>query len=129
MSFSEKVSNLKTLIVEDNPFFREFLKEKLQILFPSMVIYEAAKGNEALQKVDALKPELVFMDIRLPGENGIQLTKEIKTRCPDTKVIFLTNYDSLEYREAAIRSGGICYIPKDSLDYVQIEKLVKSLVE
>jgi len=63
------------------------------------------------------------------GENGIQLTQKIKARYPNTKIIILTSYDSLEYREAAIRSGGSCYIPKDSLDYVQIEKLVKSLVE
>jgi two-component system response regulator YesN len=129
MGFSEKVLNLKTLIVEDNASFREILKEKLRTLFPSMVIYEAAEGDEALQKVDALEPELVFMDIRLPGESGIQLTQKIKTRYPNIKIIVLTSYDSLEYREAAIRSGAICYIPKDSLGYVQIEKLLKSLVE
>ena len=129
MGFSEKVLNLKTLIVEDNASFREMLKERLQPLFPSMVIYEAAEGNEALEKVDALKPELVFMDIRLPGENGLQLTQKIKTRYPNAKVIILTSYDSLEYRAAALRSGANCYFPKDSLDYVQIEKLVKSIVE
>jgi DNA-binding NarL/FixJ family response regulator len=129
MGFSEKVLNLKTLIVEDNVSFREMLKEKLQSLFPSMVIYEAAEGNEALEKVDALKPELVFMDIRLPGESGIQLTQKIKARYPNTKLIILTSYDSLEYRQAAIRSGAICYILKESLGRVQIEKLVKSLVK
>ena len=129
MGFSEKVLNLKTLIVEDDASFREMLKEKLQSLFPSMAIYWATEGSEALQKVDSLKPELVFMDIRLPGENGIQLTQKIKTRYPDTKIIILTAYDSLEYREAAIRSGGNCYLSKDSLDFIQIEKIVKSLVE
>jgi YesN/AraC family two-component response regulator len=93
------------------------------------VVYEAADGIEALQKVDALRPELVFTDIRLPGENGIQLTQRIKAKYPDTKVIILTSYDSLEYRGAAIQSGGNCYIPKDSLSYIQIEKLVKALIE
>ncbi len=68
------------------------------------------------------------MAIRLPGENGIQLTQKIKGRYPNTKIIILTSYDSLEYREASIQSGGSCYISKDSLDYVQIEKLVNSLV-
>jgi DNA-binding NarL/FixJ family response regulator len=129
MAFSEKVLHMKTLIVEDNASFRKMLKEKLQILSPSMVIDEAAEGNEALQKVDALKPDLIFMDIRLPGESGIQLTQKIKARYPNTKIVILTSYDSLEYREAAIRSGGICYFPKDSLDFVQIEKLIKSLLE
>ena len=129
MAFSEKILNLKTLIVEDNPTFRKILVEKLRTPFPSMIIHEATEGNEALQKVDAVKPELIFMDIRLPGENGIQLTKKIKTRYPSTKVIILTSYDSLEYRGAAIQAGGNCYIPKDSLGYVQIEKLVKALIE
>jgi DNA-binding NarL/FixJ family response regulator len=129
MGSSEKVSNLKTLIVDDNASFREILKEKLRTAFPSMVIYEAAEGNVAVQKVDALKPDLVFMAIRLPEENGIQLTQKIKAGYPNTKVIILTSYDSLEYRQAAIRSGAICYILKESLGRVQIEKLVKSLVK
>jgi DNA-binding NarL/FixJ family response regulator len=129
MGSSGKVLNLKTLIVEDNASFREVLKEKLRTFSPSMEVYEAAEGNEALQKVDALKPDLVFMDIRLPGDNGLQLTQKIKARYPHTKIIVLTNYDSLEYREAAIRSGGDCYVDKDSLNYVQIGNLIKSLVE
>ena len=129
MAFSEKILNLKTLIVEDNASFREILKDKLQTLFSSIVIYEAAEGREALQKLDALEPDLVFMDIRLPGENGIQLTQKIRAKYPNTKVIILTNYDSLEYRGAAIQSGGNCYIPKDSLGYIQIEKLVEALIE
>jgi DNA-binding NarL/FixJ family response regulator len=129
MAFSERILNLKTLIVEDNASFREILKDKLQTLFPSMVVYEAADGIEALQKVDALRPELVFMDIRLPGEGGIQLTQKIKAKYPNTKVIILTSYDSLEYRGAAIQSGGDCYIPKDSLSFIQIERLVKTLIQ
>jgi len=129
MAFSEKILNLKTLIVEDNASFREILKDKLQTLFSSMVIYEAAEGREALQKLDALEPDLVFMDIRLPGENGIQLTQKIRAKYPNTKVIILTSYDSLQYRGAAIQSGGNCYIPKDSLGYIQIEKLVEALIE
>ena len=129
MAFSEKILNLKTLIVEDNASFREILKDKLQTLFSSMAIYKTAEGREALQKLDALEPDLVFMDIRLPGENGIQLTQKIRAKYPNTKVIILTSYDSLEYRRAAIQSGGNCYIPKDSLNNIQIEKLVKTLIE
>jgi DNA-binding NarL/FixJ family response regulator len=128
MPCSEKILNLRILIVEDNASFREALKEKLQALSTSMVIDEAAEGSEALQKVDALKPEVVFMDIRLPGENGIQLTQKIKAKYPDTKIVFLTGYDSLEYRGAAMRAGGYCYIPKESLGHVKIENLLKTII-
>lgn len=129
MSFPGKALSLKTLIVEDSDSFRGILKKSLESLFPSMVIEEATEGDEALQRVDALQPELIFMDIRLPGENGLQLTQKIKTNYPNTKVIILTSYDILEYREAAIRCGANGFIPKDSLDWEQIEKLVRSLVE
>ena len=128
MSSPEEVI-LNTLIIEDNANFRRVLKTNLQDLFPSMVIHEAAEGNEALQKVDTFRPELIFMDIGLPGENGLQLTQRIKTSYPDTKVIILTSHDTLEYREAAIRCGANCFITKASLNWEQLETLVKSLVK
>ncbi len=128
MSSPEEVI-LNTLIVEDNANFRRVLKDNLQTLFPSMVIHEAAEGNEALQRVDTFHPELIFMDIGLPGENGLQLTQRIKTSYPDTKVIILTSHDTLEYREAAIRCGANCFITKASLTWEQLETLVKSLVK
>ena len=124
-----KALSLKILIVEDNDSFRGILKKSLESLFPSMVIQEATEGNEALRVVDALQPELIFMDIRLPGENGLQLTQKIKKNYPNIKVIILTSYDILEYREAAIRCGANSFIAKDSLDWEQIEKLVRSLFE
>ena len=129
MGFSGKVLNLKTLIVDDTVSFREILKQKLRSFSPSMVIHEAAEGSEAIQKVYALKPDLVFMDIRLSGENGLQLNRKIKARYPCIRIIVLTSYDSLEYREAAIRAGGNCYIPKESLGHIKIEELIKVLVE
>jgi DNA-binding NarL/FixJ family response regulator len=128
MSSPEEVM-LNTLIVENNANFRRVLKINLQDLFPSMVIHEAAEGNEALQRVDTFRPELIFMDIGLPGENGLQLTQRIKTSYPDTKVIILTSHDTLEYREAAIRCGANCFITKASLNWEQLETLVKSLVK
>ena len=124
MGFSGEI--LKVLVVEDNATFRGILKEFLQTFFPSIVIYEAAEGNEAFQILDTYHPELVFMDIRLPGENGLKLTKRIKTNDPDTKVIILTNYDMLEYQQEALRSGANCFISKDSMSWQQIETCIKS---
>ena len=75
MDSSVETPKLRTLIVDDNALFRQTFKEILQTLFPSMVIHEASERNEALQRVDTFRPELIFMDIRLPGENAFQLTK------------------------------------------------------
>jgi CheY-like chemotaxis protein len=63
----------RILIVEDNAFFLQFLKETLHARFPSTDILEAANGEEALQKIKTLPPEAIFMDLRLPGANGLEM--------------------------------------------------------
>ena len=119
---------LRTLIVEDNAAYRLIIRDALKTLFPSMVIQEASEGKEAIQKVGAFQPQLIFMDIRLPDENGLHLTGRIKKSHPDTKVIIMTGFDSVEYREAAVRCGANDYIAKDSLNPGQLETLVKSVL-
>ena len=126
MNFLGEALKLKTLIVEDNASFRVTLKDSLQTLFPSMIVHEAAEGKEALQKVDMFHPELIFMDIRLPGENGLHLTQKIMANYPETKVMILTSYDTQEYREAAARCGAHCFVTKDSLNWQLIETFIKS---
>ena len=118
---------VKTLIVEDNATFRVVFKDRLQNLFSSMDIQEAADAYEALQSVEAFRPEFIFIDIRLPGENGLQLTQKIKASYPNMKVIILTEFDIPEYREAAMRYGGDLFVAKDSLNWEQIETFIKSL--
>ncbi len=117
----------KTLIVEDNVSFRQYFKENLQIRFPSMVIEEVGDGNEVLPKVEVLCPALIFMDIRLPGENGLQLTKKIKKSHSDIKIVILTSYDLPEYREAAFQYGANSFMTKDSLNWGEIDALIKSI--
>ena len=125
----DTTGSIRVLIVEDSTLFRQLFRETLHDRFPSVEIYEAIDGEGALLQVEALHPNLIFMDIRLPGENGLQLTQKIKAQYPNITVIIVTSYDSLEYREAAIRSGGDAYFPKDTLTYVQLENLVKSFAK
>ena len=125
---SGEIRKLKALIVEDNDMFRETVREILQTLFPSMGIDEATRGIEALQKIDMHHPELIFMDISLPEENGLQLIQKIKAGHPDIRIVVLTDYDILEYREAAIRCGASRFIPKSHLDWKELVKTVRSLL-
>jgi len=104
----------RILIVEDNPFFLQFLKETLHARLPSIDILEAANGEEALQKIRTLPPDAVFMDLRLPGANGLELTQKIKAQYPDIIIVILTNYDLPEYREVAHQSGADHFLSKDS---------------
>ena len=117
----------KTLIVEDNASFRNTLLDILSAQFPSIAIEEAADGKEALQKVDSFQPHLIFMDIKLPGENGLHLTQKIKAKYPEVVVIILTSYDLPEYREAAFRYGANHFIVKGSSTNQEILALVESI--
>ena len=93
--------HLRTLLVEDSNFFRQLFKETLYSRFQFMEILEASNGEEALQKIETLAPALVFVDIKLPGENGLKLAERIKSLHPGISIVILTSYDWPEYREAA----------------------------
>jgi DNA-binding NarL/FixJ family response regulator len=111
---SIRVDMERVLIVEDNSFFLQFLKETLHSRLPSLDILEASSGEEAMQKIRTLKPDAIFMDLRLPGENGLELTKKIKAEYPNIIVVIITNYDLPEYREAAYQCKADHFLSKDS---------------
>jgi len=118
----------KTILVEDSSSFRLVVKENLLDQFPSMDIIEAADGVEAFQKIDAHPPNLIFMDISLPGENGLELTRRIKGHYPEVIIIILTSHDSPEYREAAIRYMADYFFSKEAISNNGILTLVKSIL-
>ena len=123
------MSLFKTLIVEDNYLFRQALRDVLTSQFPYMHIEEADGGCEALEKVDAFLPELVFMDIRLPGQSGLNLTEQIKNHHPEIMVVILTSYDFPEYREAAFQYGANYFIGKGSVQNVEILTLIEAILK
>jgi len=118
----------KTMLVEDNTIFRESLGDSLQLQFPAMEIVETANGPEALERIDSLSPNLIFMDIRLPGQNGLELTEKIKNLYPEIIIIILTNYDLPEYREAAARFKADHFLSKDSMTHQEVNVIVKSIL-
>ena len=120
---------LRALIVDDYRFFRETLKTRLLERFPSMVIHEAINGKEAIEKINRMPPHLIFMDICLPGLNGLQLTKKIKKDFSNIKLAMLTSYDFPEYQQAAKKDGAERFFVKDSLDWKEVEEFVQSLLK
>ena len=115
------------LIVDDNAPFRQSLREMLREQFSAMGVEEAEDGENALDKIKTLSPHLVFMDIKLPGQNGLEVTREIKARYPGIRVIILTSYDLPEYREAAENYGADYFLSKGSSSREEIIALVDSI--
>jgi DNA-binding NarL/FixJ family response regulator len=116
---------LNTLIVEDSPIFRKTFREALCERFPFLVIEEASRGEDGLEKFESCHPALVFMDVRLPGMSGLELTRRMKESRPETVVVILTAYDFPEYKDTAFRSGADAFIPKDSLNMGEIGVLLE----
>jgi DNA-binding NarL/FixJ family response regulator len=110
----------KILLVEDNAPFRKSLREVLHNRFPQVLIEEAGNGKETLEKMDSFCPSMIFMDIRLPDANGLELTQKIKGDCPETVIIILTSYDLPEYREAAEKYGANHFMTKGALTEEEI---------
>lgn len=119
---------LKILIVEDSDIYRQILKEILHYRFPQMVIAEAKDGEGALNKVIASPFDIIFMDIKLPGENGLELTRKIKSQYPATTIIILTSYDLPEYREASVQYKANHFLAKGSTTKDQIITLVEAIL-
>ncbi len=118
----------KILIVEDNDTFRHSLKSLLHSRFSAMDFEEARDGTEALRKTTDFLPNLILMDIKLRGESGLKLTKQIKDKFPEIIIILLSNYDLPEYRIAAYESGADYFLGKGSSTAEEILRLVDSIL-
>jgi len=105
---------IRAILVEDDTVFRQCVKKVLSSRYPSIQLMEAADGMEAMFKIGLLPPDLIFMDIELPGKNGLELTRMIKARNPNALIVILSNHDLTEYRETAYRNGANYYVSKDA---------------
>ncbi len=116
---------LKVLVVDDHRLVREGLVSLLRLNPEIEVVGEASGGDEAVAKARSLKPEVVLMDISMPGMNGITATRLIKKDLPETKVIMLTMLDQEGYVYEAVKAGATGYLLKNT----GMEELVKAIKE
>lgn len=123
---SEGLALNKVLIVEDNVNFRNVLAETLTGVLPSLEIVIASTGQEALEKVGAMNPSFVLLDIRLPDTMGLGLISKIKALSPSTHIAVLTSYDIPEYRQKAAEYGIVCFMVKGQITVEDIVTVVKN---
>jgi DNA-binding NarL/FixJ family response regulator len=110
VSMSKK--GIRVLLVDDHQVVREGLEHMLKQEEDMEVVGQSANGEEALTQVEALAPNIVLMDIKMPGMDGIELTRRLKARQPFCNVIMLTLYD--EYLAEAMEAGASGYLLKDA---------------
>ena len=105
---------VRVLVADDHDLFREGLRQLLETVPTVTIIGEAADGQEAIQRVAELHPDVVLMDINMPRMDGIRATEYIVKHFPDTNVVVLTMYQDDEYAIHAIRAGAKSYLLKNS---------------
>lgn len=113
----------RVLIVDDHEVVRLGLRTLLERHPHLKVVGEAGSAEEAIMQVDRQRPDVVVMDVRLPGRSGVQACREIRARFPDTKVIMLTSYEDDEALFEAISAGACGYVLKQ----IGSEQLVQAI--
>ena len=111
----KRVNHKKSiLIIDDHPLFREGLKAIIERDSKFEVVGEAGRGREGLRMVKKLKPDLVLVDISLPDQSGIELTREIRSLLSDTRVMIISMHSKIDYIAEAFQAGATGYVVKES---------------
>ena len=108
------MTKIRVLLADDHAILREGLKALLGLAEDIEVIGEAADGQEAIDRVAALQPDVVVMDVSMPGLGGLEATLEIRKQRPDTKILVLTQYEDPEYVRRFLQAGVSGYVLKKS---------------
>lgn len=106
--------SVRVLICDDQDLVREGLQAILSTAPGIEVVGEASDGSEALAAVERLEPDVVLMDLKMPGKDGVAATRDIVARFDDVRVLVLTTYDAPEWVSDAIKAGAAGYLLKDT---------------
>ncbi len=108
------MAKIRILLTDDHTLFRQGIRTLLSAESDLEIVGEAANGAEAVEKVTELRPDLVLMDIGMPGLSSFEATRQIKKIRPDAKILFLTMYDDEDYLVQCMEVGASGYVLKDS---------------
>lgn len=117
----------RIIIIEGNIKLREQMKRILISKLPLLSVAEASDEKETFLDIVEKRPDLVLIDIRLPDENGLNLTKKIKMQYPFIPIVINTNNDSPEYRSEAALAGADYFLSKKSNTVNELVSLIKSI--
>src|SRR6266568_4556635 len=109
------MDQIRILIADDHPLFRDGLRALLESVPDMQVIGEVATGNEVMAQAKALQPDVILMDIKMPGLNGIEATRRILQASPHIRILVITMFEDDESVFAAIRAGARGYLLKGAV--------------
>jgi DNA-binding NarL/FixJ family response regulator len=119
---------IRVLVADDHTVVREGIRHVLEREPGFVVVAEAANGAEALAAALAERPDVVLLDITMPGESGLQVAARLRDRLPETRVLILSMHDNAEYVMEAVRSGAHGYLLKDTAG-TELRSAVRAVFE
>jgi two-component system, NarL family, response regulator NreC len=108
------MSKIRIMLADDHTLFRQGIRTLLSVEPDMEVIGEAGNGGDAVERANETKPDVVLMDIGMPGLSSFEATRQIKKSRPEVKVLFLTMYDDEDYLVEGMEVGASGYVLKDS---------------
>ncbi|MGQ9841204.1 MAG: response regulator [Anaerolineae bacterium] len=105
---------IRVLVADDHAILRDGIRSLLERQPDFLVVGEAGNGQEAVDKALALAPDVVLMDLAMPGMDGLEATRRLRQLRPEIKVLILTQHDNREYIAPALRAGAVGYVLKRS---------------
>lgn len=109
------MSKIRVLIVDDHAILREGLRAMLNYYDDVEIVGEAQDGNEAMAQVEALLPDVVLMDIAMPGMNGLEATRLLRQKYPQTRILVLTQHEDRQYVVPLLQAGAAGFMTKRAL--------------
>ena len=109
------MDKIRLLVVDDHAIMRDGIRALLSLHDDVEIVGEAATGQEAIQKAQELSPDVIIMDIAMPGMDGLEATRRILKQNPKAKILILTQHDDREYVLSSIKAGSSGYLPKRAL--------------
>ena len=109
------MDKIRVMLVDDHAIMRDGIRALLSLNEDIEIVGEASEGKEAIEKAQSLLPDIIIMDIAMPGIDGLEATRRIKKTNPNMKILILSQYNSKEYVITAIKAGASGYIPKRAL--------------
>ena len=110
------MENIRVMVVDDHPIVRQGVRSLLSNYADMTLVGEADSASGALELVERVTPDVVLLDIRMPGMSGVETAGLLGRRCPEAKILMLTSFDDQEYVAGALQAGAHGYILKSASD-------------
>jgi DNA-binding NarL/FixJ family response regulator len=124
---TQSANSIRIVLADDHDLVRSGIKALLSTVEGVQVIAEARNGNELLQLLETVQPDVVMTDISMPGMDGITAIAEIHSRHPEVRVVVLSMYDTVDFVKRAVANGACGYLMKDAPPF-ELEQALRSVV-